>query len=1343
MSVGSIFLEIDLDASRFERNQQKLIKSATTTSLSIEKNFQNLGVKSDAIYEAMRRSATNSLEMIKAKSTSTGNEIARAQQAHAEQIKRINEQQFGHQATLLETMKKNWLATTAVITAAYFAVSRAWNFAEQAAQYEQSRSAFRGMAQSMGADAEEVFGKIKRLSSGLIDDKALTQSMNTALSLGIPIEKLGDLMTIARAKSRDMGITATQAFDDIARGIGRGSPLILDNLGLMLKLGSANEAMAAAVGKTVDQLTDKEKKLAILNATIDAGKEALSRHNLELLTMKERLDALKVQITDIKLIIGDVLLRLGAGLVATFQSVASFGTAVAGLIMGPIIALVSITDHLGITKGKAEEYKIAMDAMAASAQDLAEKANRNFELMRLGMKEVSAPAPRRGTGGDDKGDGADKAAAEIARKAREKEVAKMWAEEGKLVHDALMAEAGMTQEYHDTLRKLDDEAWAEEKKMAAAIVELDRKRYAEEGAIAMDALAAEMGMTQEYLDTVRGMRDAEFEAWKEINDPAAMADFYDSIVGYEQEAHDRKVALIEAERDARIAAGIDATAAAKKASQEIGELDQKMFEKKARQVFDAAGDMAYAFDAIGSMYDKNSAEYAKMQEAAKAMIVLQQAVAVANAVATIANQGLGDPYTAFARIAAMAAAMGSLLASAGMSFGGGGASSAAALPASTVLGAEAGTGSESISKSLELLEDTYNLEYRELTGIHNSMKELNTNITALVTSIVRTGTVGTGAGISGLGFDPGKAQQWAMSGMGKAYVSSMSPMNLFGGLPFTFMDNKITDIANRWFSDAIGSIFGGGTSKSLEGTGIEFKGQTVGRIIAGEYMDAVSYALIKTVKDGGWFHSDKTSYQTIYKALDGDVSRLFHLVFQNMSTTLAELAKGLGSDVDAVLAYQFKGERINLKGMTGEEIDKTLSEYFSKVGDVAVEALFGELITQYQQLNEGLFETAARLVVDKAIVTEILTMTNQGFPGSTAAVIAFSEAIIKMAGGLEELQDAAATYYDKFFSDAEKQVRLQGQLSDALSDLNLFLPATRDGYRAIVEALDLSTDAGKEAYVSLLKWSGAADDYYSAVEDAADGTIKLTESLKKQSAAIQAWLNDINLSSLAPVVSREAFSAEYERQKTLATAPGATEGDLSSFLGYAKEYLQFMRTYGGDYQAVFDAVVGDVAQLGEVKDAQVAAIQAADAAARDAAARQIEMLRLQLDLLSSQTPYLEDMPRVIRTLTEADRIARDAAESRYIPEYAIGGLTYGPSMAGERGQEWVVPTYEPQRSRFLENVPPQFWENLHGGGVSQGGGGDITVRVPVYLDGKVVADVVAKHVQRNANLADAIKRAVN
>ncbi len=199
------------------------------------------------------------------------------------------------------------IKTIASIGAAYLAVNKAWDYAEQAAKYEQSRQAFNSMAEGMGADAEKVFERVRKLSGGLIDDNALIESMNKAISLGIPIEKLGDLMLIARAKSRDMGITTTQAFNDIATGIGRGSPLILDNLGLVMKVGTANEQMAASLGKTVQELTDKEKKMAIFNATLDAGKEALSRHNLEVLTDKERMDSLGASAANLGIELGKLL----------------------------------------------------------------------------------------------------------------------------------------------------------------------------------------------------------------------------------------------------------------------------------------------------------------------------------------------------------------------------------------------------------------------------------------------------------------------------------------------------------------------------------------------------------------------------------------------------------------------------------------------------------------------------------------------------------------------------------------------------------------------------------------------------------------------------------------------------------------------------------------------------------------------------------------------------------------------------------------------------------------------------------------------------------------------------
>ena len=60
-------------------------------------------------------------------------------------------------------------------------------------------------------------------------------------------------------------------YESIATGIKRGSPLILDNLGIVVKVGEANEIYAATLGKTVEELTAAEKQMALLNATVLAG----------------------------------------------------------------------------------------------------------------------------------------------------------------------------------------------------------------------------------------------------------------------------------------------------------------------------------------------------------------------------------------------------------------------------------------------------------------------------------------------------------------------------------------------------------------------------------------------------------------------------------------------------------------------------------------------------------------------------------------------------------------------------------------------------------------------------------------------------------------------------------------------------------------------------------------------------------------------------------------------------------------------------------------------------------------------------------------------------------------
>lgn len=148
---------------------------------------------------------------------------------------------------------------------------QAFDLSKEGAAVIQTTESFKQMGLSL-ADLREASG-------GTIDDMTLMSSAMALLAgasdtLSPALEgSLDELMQIARAASKlnpALGDSA-HMFESLALGIKRGSPMILDNLGLTISVAKANEDYAASLGKSVEQLTEEEKKIALLNATLQAG----------------------------------------------------------------------------------------------------------------------------------------------------------------------------------------------------------------------------------------------------------------------------------------------------------------------------------------------------------------------------------------------------------------------------------------------------------------------------------------------------------------------------------------------------------------------------------------------------------------------------------------------------------------------------------------------------------------------------------------------------------------------------------------------------------------------------------------------------------------------------------------------------------------------------------------------------------------------------------------------------------------------------------------------------------------------------------------------------------------
>jgi len=416
---------------------------------------------------------------------------------------------------------------------------------------------------------------------------------------------------------------------------------------------------------------------------------------------------------------------------------------------------------------------------------------------------------------------------------------------------------------------------------------------------------------------------------------------------------------------------------------------------------------------------------------------------------------------------------------------------------------------------------------------------------------------------------------------------------------------------------------------------------------------------------------------------------------------------------------------------------------------------------------------------------------------------------------------------NKMFKDIGAQIKggdTEGGLR-AINDINLVIDKIGSAMAPITEII--ATQGMTEYELSLRAINKQFDDYGKALEEAgvdltkytdletarqielakaantAAGSIgELTKSLLDQRDTITQWLSDMNRSPLAPSNSMQAIQAEYNRQKGLASATGASTTDVSNYLNYAKEYLDYMKKYGGDYKAIYGGVMSDVGGLKEGIDLQLDAQLAAATALSSAAALLGSAGNALINAATAQTiissggqatgyyspkvgwtggaqlytnpgqtlqdainnatqmGYTQENPwagGLAATATAEEVIANPAtnqdewdwsnwSNSQTLINAGLGGYADGGyheggwRVVGERGPELE---FTPPSRIFNNKQTKTMLDNLGLNGGSNGPGGDVTVHAHFHIDGKEIGDVVTKQISRNGFLKDEIRRAAN
>ena len=149
---------------------------------------------------------------------------------------------------------------------ASFAVSKLQEFTMEASrlggELVQVGEGFKRFGTSADLDS------LRKSTRGLVTDLELMKTAVTAGNFGIPVQQLGSLLDFASRRAQETGQSVDYLVNSIVTGIGRKSPLILDNLGISaVRLkeqfgGAALEAqnigdVAAAVGRIATEELSK------------------------------------------------------------------------------------------------------------------------------------------------------------------------------------------------------------------------------------------------------------------------------------------------------------------------------------------------------------------------------------------------------------------------------------------------------------------------------------------------------------------------------------------------------------------------------------------------------------------------------------------------------------------------------------------------------------------------------------------------------------------------------------------------------------------------------------------------------------------------------------------------------------------------------------------------------------------------------------------------------------------------------------------------------------------------------------------------------------------------------
>ena len=445
-------------------------------------------------------------------------------------------------------------------------------------------------------------------------------------------------------------------------------------------------------------------------------------------------------------------------------------------------------------------------------------------------------------------------------------------------------------------------------------------------------------------------------------------------------------------------------------------------------------------------------------------------------------------------------------------------------------------------------------------------------------------------------------------------------------------------------------------------------------------LEAAAQSFSTTKKSSFFGLINRTS--TSYGALDGQTTAAVLAAVGDVQQGVLKAATSLGIAGETFKDFAYTLS-VSTVGMSKDDALAAVQAKFAEMGDAMAGMVTG--LNAFAKPGEGLMVTLQRLATASEAVIAMTDTLGLSFEWIGLQGANLASKLVDAFGGLDAMSSAVGAYYEAFYSDAERRRVLIRQTKDAFEELGLSMPRTRDGFRSLVEAQDLTTEAGRATFAALIQLSGALDTILPVISnltakmmhivetasrqvdklitsttEAMDGAKQAAQVWHQVSAQLRSYISDLRgtASELISAASARAHN-EMRYQTTLASALAGSVSAYGKLTGVADSLIQSAtdNAHTSVEAAIVQArVIGDLrkaamvaenrgdkkATLADLLDRQVrllTRIKSQLANADDLSARQITILSRKLGRLQVDIP-VESLARPMDFLrTSLDDLA--------------------------------------------------------------------------------------------------------